>query len=146
MSLSSLVAAPLCATPPLAARGHRHHRRSCVRVHAARPPSGPAGDDGKGGQPKKQRYEVKVSTPPERSLGIHTLPKNVGCGETIEVLNRYFVAGMGPCVVFGVAVFRAGVVATLLRCRAARPSVGKVTGGCTCTRTRCPSLIHRVYC
>eukprot|EP00740_Mantoniella_antarctica_P022333 CAMPEP_0198686076 /NCGR_PEP_ID=MMETSP1468-20131203/14459_1 /TAXON_ID=1461545 /ORGANISM="Mantoniella sp, Strain CCMP1436" /LENGTH=157 /DNA_ID=CAMNT_0044431943 /DNA_START=247 /DNA_END=716 /DNA_ORIENTATION=- len=91
MSLSSLVAAPLCATPPLAARGHRHHRRSCVRVHAARPPSGPAGDDGKGGQPKKQRYEVKVSTPPERSLGIHTLPKNVGCGETIEVLNRYFV-------------------------------------------------------
>jgi len=30
-------------------------------------------------------YEVKVVTPPPRSLGIHSLEPNTGCGDQVEV-------------------------------------------------------------
>ena len=58
-------------------------------MYAARPPSN--GDDRKAGKPKKRLYEVQVTTPPERSLGMHKFPNNMACGETIELRKRYFV-------------------------------------------------------
>jgi hypothetical protein len=36
-------------------------------------------------------YEVKQTTPPQRSLGTHKFPLNTHCGDTIELRNRYFV-------------------------------------------------------
>ena len=66
------------------ARGGRASRaREGVRVVAARPPKGE--NDGSDNKPKKMLYEVKVVTPPERSLGPHMLPKNTHCGDTIEL-------------------------------------------------------------
>ena len=61
-----------------------------MRVVAARPPKGE--NDGSDNKPKKMLYEVKVVTPPERSLGPHMLPKNTHCGDTIELKNnKYYV-------------------------------------------------------
>ena len=73
------------------ARGGRASRaREGVRVVAARPPKGE--NDGSDNKPKKMLYEVKVVTPPERSLGPHMLPKNTHCGDTIELKNnKYYV-------------------------------------------------------
>ena len=50
-----------------------------MRVVAARPPKGSS--DGSEQTPRKMQFEVKVVTPPERSLGPHMLPKNTHCGE-----------------------------------------------------------------
>ena len=71
--------------------GERASRaREGVRVVAARPPKGE--NDGSDNKPKKMLYEVKVVTPPERSLGPHMLPKNTHCGDTIELNNnKYYV-------------------------------------------------------
>lgn len=35
--------------------------------------------------PKLVPYNVRVATPPPVDLGLHKLPKNIACGETIEV-------------------------------------------------------------
>ena len=61
-----------------------------LRVVAARPPAD-ANDDGAKKKKAKTTYEVKVTTPPERSLGTHRFPANTHCGDTIELRNRYFV-------------------------------------------------------
>ena len=82
------------ASPLTANASHRrrqHHRGGGdLRVYAARPPSS-NGDDRNAGKPKKRLYEVQVTTPPERSLGMHKFPNNMACGETIELRKRYFV-------------------------------------------------------
>ena len=90
LSLSSRVASAASV-----AHNHRQQRNNALRVYAARPPSGDDSEGGGGKQPKnkKELYEVKVTTPPERSLGLHKFPNNMSCGETIELRRRYFVVG-----------------------------------------------------
>jgi len=36
-------------------------------------------------------YEVEIITPPPRSLGIHALEPNTGCGDEVEVEGHSFV-------------------------------------------------------
>ncbi|CEF99541.1 unnamed product [Ostreococcus tauri] len=36
-------------------------------------------------------FAVRVATPPPRELGVHKLPKNTTCGETIEVRDGWFI-------------------------------------------------------
>lgn len=43
------------------------------------------------GTPKLVPYSVRVATPPPKELGVHRLPKNTTCGETIEVKNGWFI-------------------------------------------------------
>jgi hypothetical protein len=61
-----------------------------LTVRAARPPPSSSGE-GERKAPKKMYYEVKQTTPPQRSLGMHKFPQNTHCGDTIELRNRYFV-------------------------------------------------------
>mmetsp|Transcript_5690 Transcript_5690/g.25688 ORF Transcript_5690/g.25688 Transcript_5690/m.25688 type:complete len:135 (-) Transcript_5690:978-1382(-) len=72
-------------------RSQPRRGRDCgVRVVAARPPKDSS--DGSEQKPRKMQFEVKVVTPPERSLGPHMLPKNTHCGDTIELKNnKYYV-------------------------------------------------------
>ena len=65
-------------------------RARSFSVRAARP-SRDGGDSGERKGPKKMYYEVKQTTPPQRSLGTHKFPLNTHCGDTIELRNRYFV-------------------------------------------------------
>ena len=65
-------------------------RARSFNVRAARAPrDGGDSSDRKG--PKQTYYEVKRTTPPQRSLGTHKFPQNTHCGDTIELRNRYFV-------------------------------------------------------
>ena len=65
-------------------------RARSFSVRAARAPRD-SGDSGDRKGPKKMYYEVKQTTPPQRSLGTHKFPQNTHCGDTIELRNRYFV-------------------------------------------------------
>ena len=65
-------------------------RARSFSVRAARAPRD-SGDSGDRKGPKKMYYEVKQTTPPQRSLGTHKFPLNTHCGDTIELRNRYFV-------------------------------------------------------
>jgi len=65
-------------------------RARSFSVRAARAPRD-GGDSSERKGPKKMYYEVKSSTPPQRSLGTHKFPQNTHCGDTIELRNRYFV-------------------------------------------------------
>lgn len=40
---------------------------------------------------KPGHFEVRVITPPQRSLGVHCLPTNPHCGEQIEVDGKDYV-------------------------------------------------------
>ncbi|KAJ7554171.1 hypothetical protein O6H91_06G129200 [Diphasiastrum complanatum] len=47
------------------------------------------------GDREHHRYHVRVVTPPQRNLGIHCLPTNTQCGETIVVKGeQYIVSGV----------------------------------------------------
>jgi hypothetical protein len=67
-------------------------RARAFSVRAARSPHRDGGDEARERKgPKKMYYEVKSSTPPQRSYGTHKFPQNTHCGDTIELRNRYFV-------------------------------------------------------
>jgi len=42
-------------------------------------------------------FEVRVLSPPPRSLGIHSLPPNTHCGETIEVDGEWYIVAKLVC-------------------------------------------------
>lgn len=50
------------------------------------------------------RFEVRVTSPPPRSLGVHSLPPNTSSGEVIEVEGDWYMVKKMVCQVSGAGV------------------------------------------
>ncbi|GJP40261.1 hypothetical protein CLOM_g24544 [Closterium sp. NIES-68] len=53
--------------------------------------SGPLGAGGDKADVAQHPYAIKITTPPARELGIHCLPQNTQCGETVEIEGESYV-------------------------------------------------------
>ncbi|CAI5465577.1 unnamed protein product [Closterium sp. Yama58-4] len=53
--------------------------------------SGPLGAGGDKADVAQHPYAIKIVTPPARELGIHCLPLNTQCGETVEIEGESYV-------------------------------------------------------